>query len=96
MSKYTPGPWLLNEDDAIVYVVAGDEEPAICTTQNARIASLSFEKAVANARLIAAAPELLSVLKKTYSLIDSVAFISTEGDTIELMKEIRAVINKAT
>lgn len=66
--KHTPGPWRINQDDrTTVYVLrevlGGAEEPAICATVASGIASLPLAEAEANARLIAAAPDLYEVCK---------------------------------
>lgn len=59
MSKYTSGPWTLHNHNAAVYAKRGQD--------NIRIASLSHVSSAteeeANARLIAAAPELLEALQ---------------------------------
>lgn len=68
MNEHTPGPWWANIDAATGYRwVVGDPESWI-----PRIACcpLYSEYPVdANARLIAAAPDLLAALEKTYSLM---------------------------
>lgn len=66
MSKHTPGPWLL--EDRTVYALNSDSSPVNrfwsqvergWADQRERT---SFEEAEANARLIAAAPDLLEAL----------------------------------
>jgi hypothetical protein len=58
MSKHTPGPWAYQEDsDAYTHIVRGHNNRFIC--QLAQTTSAEIE---ANARLIAAAPELLEAL----------------------------------
>lgn len=57
MSKHTPGPWHVSSNTAQDLVCAGDEVVADCTTGD--LPDIS----IANARLIAAAPELLEACK---------------------------------
>jgi len=63
MSKHTPGPWALQVDEEIIYSQGADFEPQIAITykREANLDGLLEERA--NARLIAAAPELLGALK---------------------------------
>lgn len=59
-SKHTPGPWAYQEDsDAYTHIVRGPGNRFIC--QLAQTTSAEIE---ANARLIAAAPELLGALSR--------------------------------
>lgn len=59
-TKHTPGPWIVDENNATIF--ANDsrwEDPtAIC-----KVDTLPGEETDANARLIAAAPELLEALE---------------------------------
>ena len=72
--KHTPGPWTINEN-----LEYGDEywfggEKGFCIDVGpATIGGLKdkIEQGKANARLIAAAPELLDALKKEVSIIDT-------------------------
>lgn len=64
MSKHTPGPWkVFNGTD--VFPDDGDKEATryIADCDMASAAFISGEEARANARLIAAAPDLLETLK---------------------------------
>lgn len=65
MGKPTPGPWLLDDEGTTVYVKRCGWRPAICTTQgeNAISALGDLDQRRANARLIAAAPDLLAALQ---------------------------------
>ena len=64
MNKHTSAPWKLNEDDpAIVYFSGNSMDWGICITDTKDINSLPREEALANARLIAASPDLLDALK---------------------------------
>jgi|688.fasta_scaffold1401594_2 hypothetical protein len=65
MSKYTPGPWWVGEKKS-GYVAQIQIQPAIAISWGA----IDEEEADANARLIAAAPDLLEALEL---LIDDLA-----------------------
>jgi len=91
MSKHTPGPWVARGP----YVQIHDTYKTICcvdhpfpcgTASQVRVAVCEVE---ANARLIAAAPELLEELE---SLVEKVL---DAGWHEELVEEARAVIEKA-
>ena len=105
MSKHTPGPWFVvnvGDDDEPMYSVkaariAGKEprhEVALCATGDS-----PQEMETANARLIAAAPEMLEVLKAWVALADEA--VQTYGEDMvhpkerEVIRSARAVIAKA-
>jgi hypothetical protein len=87
MNEHTPGPWRVSERP-----YAQDEGPVVETPQNIYIATASpihggpmpgnpYERAVANARLIAAAPELLEALEDALpDLLSFYSFMSPEED----------------
>ena len=91
MSKHTPGPWRVVEDrvPASLEVYAGKTAIAECWRRADALTEL------ANARLIAAAPELLASLQ---IMVDR--FIDTEGSfgawENEAIEVARAAIAKAT
>lgn len=91
--KHTQGPWEVMISGKHVFVNSDDE--CVCITHNND--SLPPEKAIANARLIAAAPELLEACKDMVELLSR--FINeTSGDnrgTIVFLKVIRDAIAKA-
>ncbi|HGM5034484.1 TPA: hypothetical protein ACKPZU_000216 [Stenotrophomonas maltophilia] len=98
-SKHTPGPWAYQEDsDAYTHIVRGHNNRFIC--QLAQTTSAEIE---ANARLIAAAPELLM---KITGLIGAAEYlqarvVETRGadcmDNLDVaIDEARAAIAKAT
>ena len=72
-AKHTPGPWTHDTSDQTVMVQVGKKRLAICSIE--RIDSAPRESyefgcvSNANARLIAAAPELLEGLKAMLSLV---------------------------
>jgi hypothetical protein len=82
MDKHTPGPWNLQNDGLGVYYVnprieAGediedtrhDSIVARCTDFGA-FSGIEDDEAAANARLIAAAPELLAALENLVNTLD--------------------------
>lgn len=83
MTKHTPGPWRVVEDRApsSLEVYAGKTAIAECWRR------ADVETEIANARLIAAAPELLDALKFV---------IAGVPDTWEGVQKARATIAKAT
>ena len=91
--EYTPGPWkygleqyMTNPPKPTNYGVFGDKTKFIC--------SIPLD-AEANARLIAAAPELLEACKDYLSLLDS-DYTGTHGDlTGGKIAEIGNLITKA-
>jgi hypothetical protein len=88
MSKNTPGPWLVAPDGNVVSGQAGIVE---------RIAVSIFcskERRDANARLIAAAPEMLEALEMADELIDQLVIDNTDNYAEERAK-IRAAIATA-
>jgi hypothetical protein len=69
MSKHTEGPWKVteSEDDLIYTYVVDEENRLIADTWAASCADVgvvSSDEAIANAKLIAAAPELIEALAK--------------------------------
>lgn len=67
MSKWTPGPWGTLADDGFTVIgympTEPDGEPSMVVISDAS-ASLPDDTARANARLIAAAPEMAELLEK--------------------------------
>ena len=62
MSKYTPGPWIDNYfDDTQICINSGYELVAVVYSYDEK-----KEEGNANARLIAAAPDLLEICNKIY------------------------------
>lgn len=57
MSKYTPGPWVVNIDSDIDQIVIDSNDHSICTIDS------PAHIAMDNANLIACAPEMLEALK---------------------------------
>jgi hypothetical protein len=107
-TQHTPGPWAFSQSaqygDTRFYVAQGDGAPY--TPHYSDVATLIAETVnderrsiqEANARLIAAAPDLLDALKKVMPFIDCIAAVTRE-EIIEYeaaMKMADAAIKKAT
>lgn len=61
MSQHTPGPWHVYDADD--FIVAAGDGFSICDCQPGNPIDVSDAQAVANARLIAAAPTMLAALE---------------------------------
>lgn len=85
-TKHTPGKWHIDTADSTL--ICGADGYQTCSTGYSHRPD---DEAEANARLIAAAPELLECLQETLSLVERLAPYVT--DTI---KNSRAAIAKAT
>jgi len=68
MSEYTKGPWLIAEEDSRFIYALGPQGTNLfwCKVDKAGPEKISDSEAKANARLIAAAPELLEVLIEVF------------------------------
>jgi hypothetical protein len=92
MSKFTPGPWRTGKGAGSRYTVydkfsqrVGDFFEGVMATQR------SDEECAANARLGAAAPDLLATLVDAHDIIDAIG----QPETAEVAARMRAVIAKA-
>jgi hypothetical protein len=99
MSKqHTPGPWKVKAHSTAV--LAGRKQ--ICSHVNAASALTvnmveDYEIAQANARLIAAAPDLLEALQDLFDAdMEHVLMGDGKDDQIEAIAKARAAIAKAT
>ena len=76
MSRHTPGPWREDYRSNHRYrIVGGEKEDSICEIA---LWITDYEEQSANARLIAAAPELLAALKKVKRILNSPEFRAVE------------------
>ena len=98
MRKHTPGPWAVEDsiDGPIVY--SEKTEVIISDCKNFAVPSGSIhEQCSANARLIAAAPDLLDALEAM--LAHTACIDPTQGyipeDDFSAVKQARAAISKA-
>ena len=93
MSAYTPGPWRAHKEGRKVGVLTANNVEHLATIHLATI------RQDANARLMAASPELLTALEACRDAIQRLAKESTEGVPMwasEAHDAARAAIAKAT
>ena len=85
--KHTPGPWNYDRSGYSLYVNSGRELVTALSMDGKRL-----ETSEANARLIAAAPDLLN------ALMDFVSYFGHDNDNglDEMLTNARAAIAKAT
>lgn len=103
---HTPGPWTTEDAtmgpkgdydvsimgrDGMTYIgiVTGDDRHGICDQYDA---AAEVREAQANARLIAAAPDLLAALESCRYLLESAALKAVDGNAVD---ERSAAIGKA-
>lgn len=101
-AKHTPGPWGYSQwpDRSIYNIHAGGYPTSFATVQNVSNARgcMGSVETQANARLIAAAPELLSELCNALAFIDEAASAGIL-DAVEVQQQFeraRAAITKAS
>ncbi|CAB4156064.1 hypothetical protein UFOVP673_37 [uncultured Caudovirales phage] len=107
MSKHTPGPWSIFTDDkhkhnagieaenfSIVTIGYFDETPGI---DDSGVKGNTEEEALANAHLIAAAPDLLEALEKCAAVIGAPqeGHWATDDEVNDAYDSAVAAINKA-
>jgi len=98
--SYTPGPWAIEKDSKDIVKVRAYATVATCTTaglwDSKRTQVISPEECMANARLIAAAPELLEALEAfDKAAKESTTIIGFAAKAFKLLTKTRAVIAKA-
>ena len=92
MSAHTPGPWVL-EQDGDVYVRLALDNVLRCMDERSDVAT---SQDYANARLIAAAPDLLEALRATLRCLEWHEQRHGVGMDAKAVKDARAAIAKAT
>lgn len=85
-TKFAPGPWGCKRSEAGPWAIFGQDGSWVATTCKKQWVA----EDLANARLIAAAPELLAALQ------DVIDYIEGKPDMTEPFGVVRAVIAKAT
>ena len=99
MSKHTPGPWVIDWNVSRLDVFSGDAATLIASIRRSALSAGIDETARANARLIAAAPELLVALQAEHEWRerDEAGAIDPEWDYETMVgSKRRAAIAKAT
>lgn len=99
MSKHTPGPWGIGDSDLPVSQLAvmsrantGRKHSTIARVVNPDFVGMTPFEGEANARLIAAAPELLAALQEIVAAADGEGWDQIDAD----FSKARAAIAKAT
>lgn len=96
MSKHTPGPWRKGNANYCHKIFAGDQAIAeVWGSTRGRRISARHAEAQSNARLIAAAPEMLDVLKATYTMLFNEGLAESQPWVNRGLDQIRAAIAKA-
>ena len=90
--KHTPGPWTVAEDDINGQAIVRGRHTEIATCWHHCLGSLEIQMR-ANARLIAAAPDLLEACQTLATLRDTDDWIATGRLAV---KQARDAIAKAT
>jgi len=90
MAEYTEGPWFLDDDKFYKLKILNKDFIEITEVYSWDISDLKETKA--NARLIAAAPDLLEVVEELISTIENAPDPRMVNDHIKIVKE---VIKKA-
>jgi len=75
MSRFTPGPWLVNEENGSYGVFSNDALLAVTLSDDLK----DKDAAKANAHLMAAAPLLLDVIKQIKEQLDNNMIVTQEG-----------------
>ena len=91
---HTPGPWHVNDNEPEDIRIEDDDELIVAATW-AFVAPGRDGQEIANARLIAAAPELLAALKGLTRALDGVQPSGPVYLSITEIDAIRAAISKA-
>ena len=96
MNQHTPGPWSVRGPAGIDkdYAIIGDN--SIIAESCGRVGEVKFPNAYANARLMAAAPELLLIAKHSRELIEALkpVFNLIDKRLVNQVKEINETIDE--
>jgi len=69
-TKHTTGPWVIDWNVARLDIFSSDTKVLVASLRRSALSEDIDEAARANARLIAAAPELLNALRELSDLVD--------------------------
>lgn len=93
-SSFTPGPWRANESHDYIEPTGGS--PIICEFDKIDpVFALGDDERIANAHLIAAAPELLAALEQFVQACDTAPPVHFIGHIVKACEVARAAIVKA-
>ena len=96
--KHTPGPWMIAEPEFgsnKTYVVTCEHEDEPTLQVLVQDCSLEQSRKMSNARLIAAAPEMLEALERITKLIETDNLIESHGRLMGSYLEACQAIEKA-
>jgi hypothetical protein len=94
MSKHTPGPWTGYKciEPSRAWTINASPKNVVCGISGGAMIDKSDEELEANARLIAAAPDLLDALRCCLAMIEGEGLDELHGDLAEV---VRAAIARA-
>ncbi len=100
-TNHTPGPWThIGTTNAAGTPIPGEVVSAsagatVCVVPHAR--PMAIERLTADAVLIAAAPEMLSALRRAFEYLDNIPETSAGGDdeAVEIARAAKAAIKQA-
>ncbi len=97
MSNHTPGPWYVQDDHGKRWIETNGNDDTIAEIHRraSKGSVYSCKEAAANAHLIAAAPDLLSIAQRFLALDAQWHPDRYESEKSELMADARAAIAKA-
>ncbi len=93
--KHTPGPWTVDVPPSSCLTtrfVSGPEGEHICKVGHMDWTSGSLHSDIANARLIAAAPEMAEALREVWDYLSTIADVSENSREIELGDSVRDIL----
>lgn len=96
--KYTPGPWAISRNTSMS--VVGKNDRPVCSTggyQDNRVdSSVLLAENEANARLIAAAPDLYEALKEADAELETLACaMGLTSELVAVCERVKAALAKA-
>lgn len=92
-TEHTPGPW--SRADSVV-VTTMETHHYMTWIANCSVGGAGSSEQLANARLVAAAPELLDALKDAIELIESLDGKDNSCAPMTDISDLRAIVAKAT
>jgi hypothetical protein len=79
-AKHTPGEWVIDWNVSRLDIFSSDGGVLVATLRRSALSPAIDNAAKANARLIAAAPELLEALQHLASMLKSAGYSTTHAD----------------